>query len=289
MLAMNSFTGAPTCPSTIIQQQNHSPVALGGALSEFATHSLVDLDNAVLMNRVDTKFLVPLSTLPILVAELPHSYSMLQIGGNTCFKYESTYFDTDDYLFYQMHHRGKLNRHKVRVRNYVDSDISFLEVKFKNNKKRTMKQRVGLDSSAGRDLRLHQNFLHRLNVPHAHSLLPSLKNSYHRIALASEERGERLTIDFNLSNQALHDGDRSQHFENVAIIELKQARIDRRSPFFTLVRRLGIRPTSFSKYCLGMAFTHSSNTIKYNRFKPIIRRLEHLTQHSKTDFSLCSV
>lgn len=64
--------------------------------------------------------------------------------------------------FYHDHHNGKLNRFKIRQREYMDTKTSFLEVKFKNNQRRTQ-----------------------------HS-------GYQQIAIANEKTAERLTIDFNL-------------------------------------------------------------------------------------------
>jgi hypothetical protein len=40
---------------------------------------------------------------------------------------------------------GKLNRHKIRYRKYVESDLNFFEIKFKSNKNRTIKDRVRED------------------------------------------------------------------------------------------------------------------------------------------------
>ena len=39
------------------------------------------------------------------------------------------------------HHNGKLNRYKIRFRDYINTKNSFLEVKFKTNKGETIKSR----------------------------------------------------------------------------------------------------------------------------------------------------
>ena len=274
-------------PSPISDITRPIPPGIDNALQQFASHSLADLDKATLMNRVDTKYIVPIAVLEAILERLPQSYSALQIGNKKCFRYESTYFDTNDYLFYYLHHGGKLNRYKVRQRHYVDSNTQFLEVKFKNNKKRTLKQRIELSSDCDNSIEQHQEFLRGLNVPQAHSLQPILKNSYQRIALASEERGERLTIDLNLSNQSLSEQPNQQLRTDFAIVELKQARADRNSPFVSLARKFGLRPSSFSKYCMGMTFTQNNNDLKTNRFKPILRRLKRLNHSPSSEFVLC--
>lgn len=243
-------------------------------LQSMPSHGLDDLSNAKLMNRIDTKFIMPASLLPRVFDVLDEDYSALEIDDARCFRYESTYFDTEDFRFYRMHHNGKLNRHKVRVRRYVDSDCQFLEVKLKNNKKRTIKKRIAIDRHDLTDLHDYLPFLRSLKVPAAEQLRPCLHNCYQRIALANEARGERLTIDIKLANEVA-DGEQLQvPVNNIAIIELKQSRLDRSSPFFAIARDFRLRPSGFSKYCMGMTLALKDHTEwKFNRFKPVLRRL----------------
>ena len=46
---------------------------------------------------------------------------------------------------YLIHHDRHLVRDKVRVRTYVDSHLTFCEVKHKNNKGRTKKKRIAVE------------------------------------------------------------------------------------------------------------------------------------------------
>ena len=57
---------------------------------------------------------------------------------------------------YHDHHNGKLNRYKVRRRRYIDTDTEFLEVKLKNNKKRTIKSRIKLSGQPNEYIRCAQ-------------------------------------------------------------------------------------------------------------------------------------
>lgn len=248
--------------------------SLHNTLWDFDSHGLKDLDKASLMNRVDTKFVVPVQCLQEMLSRLKDEFSILEIGDKRCFHYHSVYYDTPDYLFYNMHRTGRKNRFKVRVRNYVDSDISFLEVKFKNNKGRTDKNRIKLREEINGGLTVHQEFLDKHQVPNITSLVPALDNQYHRIALASEERAERLTIDLNISNQPLPAWREPLQHSEFAILELKQARMDRSSPFFAVAKDLRLRPGGFSKYCMGLALAGDQDSVKFNRFKPIIHRLK---------------
>ncbi len=254
-------------------------IALSKYLSEtlprFRSHSLSDLKNASLMNRVDTKFVVPPASLSPLFEALQNDFSALEISRNRIFRYQSTYFDTEDFELYHLHHNRRLNRHKVRIRHYVDADTHFLEVKFKNNKKRTIKTRIPVDAEDVTDISQYREFLLRAGLRNPEYLKPSLVSIYKRIAFANEQRGERLTIDFDLEKYNIVDG-RSypMQLSDTIVAELKQNRHNRHSPFFQVARDLNLRATSFSKYCIGMALTMPDNSIlKSNRFKPITRRV----------------
>ena len=111
------------------------------ALSAFSRHGLSDLSNSSLMNRVDSKFLLPTSSLIDVINACQDDYSLLEINGLTKFIYENLYFDSPSLNLYHHHHNRKLNRFKVRHRHYADVGTSYLEVKFKNNKGRTIKNR----------------------------------------------------------------------------------------------------------------------------------------------------
>jgi hypothetical protein len=220
---------------------------------------------------------MPVKYLPEVLQELSIHYSVLEIDKTRNFFYSNDYFDSSDFNFYRMHHNKYLNRHKVRIRNYCDFDQSYLEVKFKNNKKNTTKTRIPLPDMDNQlnSLAHEAAFLGSSGINNASQLIPTLRNRYQRIALASEARAERLTIDLGLQSQALHDSGTKFSLKNLAILELKQKKIDRSSPFFTLIRSMGVRPSRFSKYCMGLAMTNPSDArLKYNRFKHLMMRVE---------------
>jgi len=241
-------------------------------LESFPSHGLSDLKGAELMDRVDTKFILPIKKLPFILAELKSDYSILEIQNKRIFTYYNTYFDTEDHRFYHMHHQGKLNRYKVRHRHYLDSDTGFLEVKFKNNKGRTLKSRIPL-AQADINTTEAQTFLSsEFNLPYK-QLKPSQFGSYQRIALANEASCERITFDLNLSFFSKKPQD-NIHLPKLFIAELKQGRHNRHSPFARLMARLDIRSSKFSKYCIGCALV--DNSLKANRFKPELMTLQKL-------------
>ncbi|MEZ4517391.1 MAG: VTC domain-containing protein [Chloroflexota bacterium] len=66
-----------------------------------------------------------LSVLP----DLSETYRLLVIEGDGRGHYQTLYFDTSDFAFFRRHQSGGRNRFKVRSRSYVDTNLSFLEVK----------------------------------------------------------------------------------------------------------------------------------------------------------------
>ncbi|MFM7901731.1 MAG: VTC domain-containing protein, partial [Bacteroidota bacterium] len=121
-------------------------------LAQFEGLSLADLDRVSLQNRMDTKFVFNDYLLPDVLEKLRLAgYKTLSIDGVRAFRYSSVYFDTDDFSLYGRHAAGKMNRYKVRRRSYVDTGGTFFEIKFKNNRGRTIKSRVVVDSSNDTD------------------------------------------------------------------------------------------------------------------------------------------
>ncbi|MBK7182175.1 MAG: VTC domain-containing protein [Bacteroidetes bacterium] len=111
-------------------------------LNTFTPITLAEMDSVKLMDRTDTKFLFPVNSLHAILNEIKDQYRILEVNGNRISQYESLYFDTPDFDLFHQHRRGKLNRYKVRFRRYVESELNFFEIKFKNNKGRTIKDRV---------------------------------------------------------------------------------------------------------------------------------------------------
>jgi hypothetical protein len=237
-------------------------------LGTYTSYGLSDLKNANLMDRVDTKFLISMQHLALLLSELQPYYSALEIDGTRLFTYHNTYFDTAGHSFYNSHHQGKLGRYKVRHRYYVDNQLGFLEVKFKNNKGRTIKSRIKQGTPC-LDSQEVTSFLTAKLQGNFHDLQPTQLGAYQRISLADEASGERLTLDLNLNFQSVDKGvetGASVHLDKLFVAELKQSRHSMDSPFVRLMSRWGIRPNSFSKYCIGCSMVTPG--LKANRFKP---------------------
>jgi len=247
---------------------------VGQQLAIFAGHGLKDLKNASLMRRVDTKYLVRAEYIAELLAALREHYSALQIGDTRLFRYTTTYYDTPGMDLYHHHHGGRLNRYKVRTRLYHDTESAFLEVKHKDNRGVTEKQRVAIDPCGEDWIAANLDFLEDCGVPFSGYLQPAQVGSYQRLALADERSGERVTVDLGLSYDRPVAGVSPLQLRRLAIIEVKQGVLDRNSPTIRHLQRHGYRATGFSKYCIGQCLTQP--TLKMNRFKPTLRNVARL-------------
>ncbi len=262
----------PTMSSNSYEPKNICPVefTLYKKIKTFKKHALEDLNDANLMNRVDTKFVINKAHLHSFLDVLEKNYSVLSINGREIFDYQNQYFDTEDMAFYNSHHNGKLNRYKVRLRHYVDSQLKFLEVKFKNNKKRTIKSRINL---ANADEKSINHFISKQLGDEKINLETSQISGYRRIAFANIEAAERITVDFNIWYQSVNTQEIIK-LKNVCVIEVKQFKKNIRTCLFSLAKKLGYSSVSFSKYCIGCALLYS-NTVKTNRFKKTINKYFH--------------
>ncbi len=240
---------------------------IGTTLDSFSSHDLTGIANSSLMNRIDSKFLLPMDSLLKVLNACSSYYSVLKIDGVSVFQYDNMYFDTTELNFYNHHHNRKLNRFKVRHRHYADAGTSYLEVKFKNNKGRTIKNRRIAERDQKIALSTNVDFLHSNGITCAESLIPTQQVDYKRISLANDAQRERLTLDLNVNFTSTDEQSKQNYLlSDFYIAELKQEKLDRQSPFYQLMRKMSIRSKGFSKYCMGHALTNSKN-IKNNRFK----------------------
>ncbi len=222
-----------------------------------------------LMNRVDTKYVANINLLQPFLELAKQSYAVQEIDTSRLATYDTMYYDTSSLEMYLKHHNRKLNRQKIRIRTYIDSDVSFLEIKNKTNKGRTIKKRIGINpqSENFENSERLQEFLKKKSPYAASDLHPQIRTFFNRITLVNQECTERLTIDINLrfENQTTHENANLSH---LMIIELKQNSLFL-SQTKSILHTMRIKPTKISKYCIGTALTNEH--VKRNRFKRKIR------------------
>lgn len=226
------------------------------------------LGNATLLNRIDSKFLVPAVDLPALLTACANDYHALSVDHQRVCRYETVYFDTPTLELYRAHHAGRTSRRKVRTRTYVDSAIRFLEVKVRSNTGRTVKHRVGVPVSETAPL----TYLSRLTGDGLDGLLsselePVVTTRFRRITLVRHAAAERVTFDVALECLL---GDATARYPGIVIAEVKQDRAGS-SPALAALRAMRIREGSLSKYCIGVVALHP--TARTNLLKAAYQRL----------------
>ncbi len=131
----------PWTVAPVIRMSQSNSVDLTALAAGFDPISLKQMDSVALLNRVDTKFVMTANQLLTALAMVQSNYWMLEVKGQRLNHYRTLYFDPDFELFLD-HVTGRAERYKVRSREYTDSHLSFLEVKHKTRKDRTIKDRI---------------------------------------------------------------------------------------------------------------------------------------------------
>ena len=228
----------------------------------FEKITLDQMDGVKLMDRMDVKYLIPLNLFPNILQDARKFYTILEINNERLCSYETLYYDTEDYKLYHSHQSGRLNRYKVRFRNYVGSNLSFFEIKHKNNKGRTLKTRIKQPNTFEEVLnREKAEFLEKTTPLSANELKGNLLVNYKRMTLVNKTSKERLTMDLDLTfikdqNEVIYN--------QLVVAEVKQEKLGA-SPIIDIFKKYNLRPGSISKYCLGVLSTDKE--VKHNRFK----------------------
>ena len=218
------------------------------------------MDAVKLLNRTDTKFVIPKDLFVRILPLLKENYKVLEIKNKRVAQYKTLYFDTDDFDFYTHHHNGWPNRYKVRMRKYIDSGLCYLEIKNKK-KGRTIKKRIQIADFEEEISETSLQFISDV-IPNDIHLIKKMWNSFNRITLVNKTDKERLTLDIGLGFQW---NDKDLSLQNVIIGEVKQEKVNRNSPFMKLIKENGVRPLRVSKYCIGAKLLYPA--LKNNRFK----------------------
>lgn len=224
-----------------------------GARHGFEVASAELLRRRELQTRVDRKFTTTVDAVSEFLAGLRDDYHILAAGSTGWARYETCYFDTPRLDTFHEHVRGRRPRYKVRIRHHVDRERSFLEIKRKTNGGKTEKARR---DRAFRDTTLtgdDREFIRTYSGLPAEELRAAVWTNFRRATFVGVSTNERITVDVGLS--FMKDGAEEEGV-TFGIIELKQPRITHSTPAMQLLRKLGVREQSLSKYCAGVAAVH---------------------------------
>jgi hypothetical protein len=237
--------------------------------SRFDPVSLDEMDTVKLMDRIDMKFILPFEQFTAVMPQLAQHYKVLTLDNNQVFSYKTDYFDTPGLDMFYDHHNERLTRYKVRRREYVESKIGFLEVKYRTNKGRIIKERI---KYKGNNDQVFEDFIGKTTPYNPTKLNCNVVNQFNRLTLVDKGMLERVTTDFNIS---FTDKLKNISLSGLVIIEIKQAHTDKTSLIYQALKKNNIRPCSVSKYCVGVSLLNEN--LKNNNFKPVLLKINKLS------------
>lgn len=240
------------------------------SLSGLGAITLQEVQKASLMRRKDSKYVFDVGLLPLLLEDVSANYRVMEIEKVRAQSYQTLYYDTPELDMYFKHHRGLVNRHKIRFRRYGTSNDMFLEVKKKNAKGVTVKNRM---EACNGDMTIHsteEEFLSEYTPFKCDRIIPVLENSFKRITLVNASQTERITLDYDLWFSSTLS-EQSVEVPGVAIGEIKYGDHLAGSRFHEALRKTKVTPGRISKYCIGMAMLNPD--LKQNLFKQKVRKV----------------
>ena len=205
---------------------------------------------AALQTRIDRKYVVALDLLDRL--DFDEHVMVLEIDTRRHFHYATTYFDTKERDLYLDTAYRRPSRFKVRIRSYVDSGLTLLEVKRKDGRSKTVKSRQPVATGAELSC-LTPSMRAFVNAEVDTELTDRLgiaaTTRFNRTTAVDTVVGARYTIDRNVRADT-PDG-RIASLADAAVVETKSS--GGPTPLDRFLWSQNIRPASFSKYCTAMA------------------------------------
>lgn len=254
------MTPAPAVPQIVIPS----------ALEKFEGASPQLLEARLLLRRIDRKFVLHQSLLDPLLRLLSEEYQVVQSSGQPAATYDTLYFDTPELRFYHDHMRGVRRRYKVRIRHYIERQLTFLEIKGKEATIATTKSRLARAFGNHQMDEEARSFVAGQCPLDPRGLFPQLWILYRRITLVGKNINERITLDWGIE---VRNNQMQKSLAGLAIAEIKQARQSNASCSIQAFRELRLREHSLSKYCLATSLLFPVRT---NLFRPAFRAVERL-------------
>lgn len=226
------------------------------ALASRPSINLDELNSvAALQTRIDRKYVVAEHDAAAILRSFGTEAEVLETEGRRSFTYESVYFDTAELDAYKLAAHGRRRRYKIRTRTYVDSNLSFLEVKTEGARAATVKERIPYRLEdrrriTGEGLAYINETLKAVvgSVPSG-PLSPVLETRYDRITLYLPDSRSRATIDLDVTWHRPHGA--TQVLHGAVVLETKSGSTP--GPLDQHLWAHGIRPCRISKFATGMA------------------------------------
>jgi len=241
-------------------------------LDSFDSLGLEQIPEDAFNVRRDTKYLANINVLGTLLDALKDQWNILEVDGLRQHFYVSWYYDDAELTSFYDHLKERNNRQKFRLRKY-QNEHAFFEIKTKNNKGITEKDRLKLTND-----KLHNipvDFVKENSPRDVEKLEENIEVQYKRITLYHKVNNEKITIDTSIH---FKEDEQTKSYNNLLILELKQEAFDKNIETKNLLRDIGLRLNSCSKYCLGIL--NLREDVRHNRFKARLRILEKIEKEA---------
>ncbi|MDO4911147.1 MAG: polyphosphate polymerase domain-containing protein [Corynebacterium sp.] len=237
---------------------------------------------AAMLTRMDRKYILWEEQMDEVVEKLDPATKVLEIDGQRSQPYRSVYFDTPNMDSFYMAVHPRRRKFKVRIRQYVNSEIAFAEVKARGARGVTVKERIPIpwDVAESHSLGEAEPWV-REKLGLTEPLVPTMWGSYERQTLLMPDGG-RATIDRHM-DWANGRGDYVT-VPGLVIVETKSG--SRPSALDKRLWGAGIRPQKISKFGTGMAAL--DETLPRNRWHRVLNTYFAGAKHSKKDSHLIS-
>lgn len=210
---------------------------------------------AALQTRTDRKYVVGERAAARILGSFDAEVQVLETTGRRSFTYESVYFDTAELDSYKLAAHGRRRRYKIRTRTYVDSNLSFLEVKTEGARAATVKERIPYRLEDRRRITseglayINETLAATVGSAPSGPLSPVLETRYDRLTLYLPDSQSRATIDLDVTwHRSLGA---TQVLHGAVVLETKSGTAP--GPLDRHLWAYGVRPCRISKFATGMA------------------------------------
>lgn len=231
------------------------PSDLGSVLARFEVADAGLLVPTETSRRFETK---RVARTEVVLAELSRwagERLIVLAGTQRIGRYRTVYFDTPSRMLYRDHVRGARPRSKVRIREHIDRELAFIEVKTREPSGAILKRSRMRSGLGSKELSPEEREFIREACRHkgrdgrwVDGLEPALCVTFERVHLMEDGPSERWTFDFGITFEY---GEKKIVLDDLAVIEHKTTSRRRTHDDWAHASRGWRR--GFSKYCLGSA------------------------------------
>lgn len=225
-------------------------------LNNYKCVTLDHIKRFKLKNRRDTRYVLNRNKAFEILNCISDEYSILEIEGDRVIGYETSYYDTQDFKFFNSYLNNKKDRYNVKIRSYSTSNNSNMDIKKLKSGNKISKIVEPYSSRKAFD-----KFIEKHTPFEAFSLEEKIAVHFNRFTFVNLKTREKITIDLDLGFTTLNS---FQSLPTIAIIEIKSEKKFYRSSFKKLLKKHNIKTNSISKYCLGISMMYNNKKYEYN-------------------------